>query len=128
MSISAIAKALRVGWELINSTAAEAARKLLYTDPYHFDGIRGLGHHEHKWKHNRNRGEPKVFVTVLMDLALVIDGCGPAGLVDIRPGRSAKVLRCCLADYWQKYRSYHDSGGFTGYASADEETIPRRVR
>lgn len=47
MSVSAAAKALGVGWELVNSVAVEAARDLVYADPGHLDAVRILGVDEH---------------------------------------------------------------------------------
>ncbi|WP_419866054.1 transposase [Corynebacterium neomassiliense] len=37
-------------------------------------------------------------VTVLVDLTSLVDGAGPARLIDMRPGRSAEVLRTWLCE------------------------------
>ena len=58
MSVSATAKALGVGWELVNQVALEACRKLVYDDSPHLDGVRILGVDEHVWKHTRKSGQP----------------------------------------------------------------------
>lgn len=36
MSVSATAKALGVGWDLVNTIAAHAAKNMVYADPDHF--------------------------------------------------------------------------------------------
>src|SRR5699024_10047188 len=74
MSVSATAKALGVGWELVNQVALEACRKLVYDNPSHLDGVRILGVDEHVWKHTRRPGQPSSFVTVLVDLIPLVDG------------------------------------------------------
>ncbi|AWT27375.1 hypothetical protein Csp1_26320 [Corynebacterium provencense] len=85
MSVSATAKALGVGWELVNRIAVDAVRDLVYADSAHLDGVRILGVDEHVWKHTRRPGEPSSMVTVLVDLTPLVDGHGPARLIDMRP-------------------------------------------
>jgi hypothetical protein len=41
--VSATAKALGVGWELVNQVAVDACRKLVYDNPSHLEGVRILG-------------------------------------------------------------------------------------
>ncbi|BBY99570.1 hypothetical protein MFAL_30370 [Mycolicibacterium fallax] len=91
MSVAAIAKALGLSWNTVNIVAAELARELVFGSPAHLAGVRYLGVDEHKWKHRRGQGDPD-FVTVLVDLTPVIDGTGPARLLDMVAGRSAEVL------------------------------------
>lgn len=91
--MSATAKALGVGWELVNQFAVDACRKLVYDNPHRLEGVRILGVDEHVWKHTRRPGQPSSFVTVLVDLTPLVDGTGSARLLDMRPGRSAEVLR-----------------------------------
>ena len=93
MSVSATAKALGVGWDLVNQVALDACRQLVYGDPCHLDGVRILGVDEHVWKHTRKPGQASNLVTVLVDLTPLVDGRGPARLLDMRPGRSADVLK-----------------------------------
>ncbi|MBG9326141.1 transposase, partial [Corynebacterium belfantii] len=38
MSVSATAKTLGVGWDLVNQVALDACRQLVYGDPCHLDG------------------------------------------------------------------------------------------
>ncbi|CCH23569.1 hypothetical protein [Corynebacterium glutamicum] len=47
MSVSATAKALKIGWELVNQVALDACRQLIYNDPRHLEVD------EHVWKYTR---------------------------------------------------------------------------
>ena len=105
MSVAATAKALGVGWELVNRVAVTAARNLVYTDPTHLAGVQILGVDEHVWKHTRRPGEPSSMVTVLVDLTPLADGEGPARLIDMRPGRSAEVLKTWLTERDPQFRA-----------------------
>ncbi|MEB3049492.1 transposase family protein [Mycolicibacter sp. MYC123] len=82
MSVSAVAKALGLGWNTVNAVAAELTRELVFCSPRHLDGVRYLGADEHKSKHCRGQGDPD-FVTVLVDLTPVIDGTGAARRLDM---------------------------------------------
>lgn len=127
MSVAATAKALGVGWELVNQVAIDACRKLVYDNPSHLDGVRILGVDEHVWKHTRRPGQPSSFVTVLVDLTPLVDGTGPARLLDMRPGRSAEVLRSWLQERTPDFRENVQvvtMDGFTGYASAVDQVLP----
>jgi transposase len=100
-SVSAVAKALGLGWDLVNDLAVTETRAMVYDQPGHFDGVRILGVDEHKWKHVRGDGSSS-FVTVLVDLTrwwtaparpacwtwsrAVQRGCSPTG--------STPVTRC----------------------------------
>lgn len=127
MSVSATATALGVGWELVNQVALDACRQLVYDDASHLDGVRILGVDEHVWKHTRKPGQPSNLVTILVDLTPLVDGRGPARLLDIRPGRSADVLRTWLQERDPGFREQVQvvtMDGFTGYASAVEQVLP----
>lgn len=93
MSVSAVVKALGVGWDVVNSLAHSAVKHLVHGQFGHLDvdGVRILGVDEHKWKHVRGRGDPS-FVTVVVDLTPVIDGTGPARFLDMVGGRSAAAF------------------------------------
>ena len=128
MSVAATAKALGVGWELVNQVAVDACRQLVYDNPSHLDGVRILGVDEHVWKHTRKPGQPSNLVTILVDLTPLADGRGPARLLDIRPGRSADVLRSWLQERDPGFRSQVQvvtMDGFTGYATAVDEVLPQ---
>lgn len=127
MSISAVARALGLGWDLVNNLAVDAARTLVYDDPTHLEGVRILGVDEHKWKHVRGGGEDS-YVTILVDLTPTIEGTGPARLLDVQAGRSAKVLTDWLAEHTQEFRDRIEvvtMDGFTGYHSATKEALPQ---
>ena len=128
MSVAATAKALGVGWELVNQVAVDACRKLVCDNPHHLDGVRILGVDEHVWTHARKPGQPSNLVTILVDLTPLADGRGPARLLDIRPGRSADVLRTWLQERDPGFRSQVQvvtMDGFTGYAAAVDQVLPR---
>ncbi|WP_248700184.1 ISL3 family transposase [Corynebacterium humireducens] len=127
MSVSATAKALGIGWELVNQVALDACRKLVYDNPHHLDGVRILGVDEHVWKHTRRPTEPSNLVTILVDLTPLVDGRGPARLLEIRSGRSAEVLRTWLQERDPKFRQQVQvvtMDGFAGYACAVDQVLP----
>ena len=127
MSVAATAKALGVGWQLVNSVAVAAARNLVYADPAHLAGVRILGVDEHVWKHTRRPGEPSSMVTVLVDLTPLVDGTGPARLIDMQPGRSAHVLKSWLNEREPEFRDTVEvvtMDGFAGYATAVDHVLP----
>ncbi|GAB2498827.1 Transposase (plasmid) [Corynebacterium atrinae] len=131
MSVAATATALGVGWELVNQVALDACRQLVYDDASHLDGVRILGVDEHVWKHTRKPGQPSNLVTILVDLTPLVDGRGPARLLDIRPGRSADVLRTWLQERDPGFREQVQvvtMDGFTGYASAVDQVLPQATK
>ena len=118
-SVSAVAKALGLGWDLVNDLAISKIRTMVYDQPGHLDRVRVLGVDEHKWKHVRGDGSSS-FVTVLVDLTPVVDGTGPARLLDMVAGRSAKVLTDWLDARDQAFRDrikVVTMDGFAGYHS-----------
>lgn len=131
MSVSTTATALGIGWELVNKVAVDAVRNLVYANPAHLDQVRILGVDEHVWKHTHRAGEPSSLVTVLVDLTPLADGTGPARLIDMVPGRSAEVLRTWLREREPQFRDTVEvvtMDGFTGYASAVDETLPSAAK
>ena len=129
MSVKAVAAALGLGWDLVNSLALEATRSLVYDDPAHLAGVRVLGVDEHCWSHVRGPGR-EVFATVLVDLTPVIDQSGPARLLDVKPGRSARVLKDWLEERPRRFRDEVEvvtMDGFAGYHSATAGALPKAV-
>lgn len=127
MSVSATAKALGLGWELVNNVALQACREMVYQDPTHLAGVRILGVDEHVWKHTRRPGEPSCYVTVLVDLTPTATRSGPARLLDMVPGRSADVLHRWLHARDPDFRAQLKvvtMDGFTGYATAVDDVVP----
>jgi transposase len=91
MSVTAVAEQLGISWKTVNTVAVESARALVY-DGGHLAGVRHLGVDEHKWKHVRGQGDSG-WVTVLIDLTPVVEGTGPARLLDMIVGRSKLILK-----------------------------------
>ncbi|MCJ7858966.1 ISL3 family transposase [Corynebacterium kalidii] len=126
MSVSATAKALGVGWELVNKIAVQACRNLVYDSSDHLADVKILGVDEHVWKHTRRPGEPSSMVTVLVDLTPLADGTGPARLIDMRPGRSADVLKTWLRERDPQFRAgvqVVTMDGFAGYVTAVDHAL-----
>lgn len=126
MSVSAVASALGLGWDLVNQLAVDAARHLVYDDPSHLAGVRTLGVDEHCWKHVRGQGEDS-FATILVDLTPAVEQTGPARLLDVRAGRSARVLTEWLDEREQAFRDRIQvvtMDGFAGYHTATRESLP----
>nr|WP_246815811.1 transposase [Corynebacterium sp. HMSC28B08] len=114
---------------MVNQVAVDACRQLVDDNPSHLDGVRILGVDEHVWKHTRKPGQPSTLVTILVDLTPLADGRGPARLPDIRPGRSADVLRTWLQERNPGLRSQVQvvtMDGFTGYATAVDQVLHPR--
>ena len=125
-SVAAVAKALGLGWDLVNDLAISKIRTLVYDEPGHLDGVRVLGVDEHKWKHVRGDGSSS-FVTVLVDLTPAVDGTGPARLLDMIEGGSAKVLTDWLDARDQVFRDrikVVTMDGFAGYHTAAATAVP----
>jgi len=77
-------------------------------------------------KHVREDGSSS-FATVLVDLTPVVDGTGPARLLDMVPGRSAKVLADWIdaRDQWFRDRiKVVTMDGFAGYHTAAVQAVP----
>ena len=128
MSISAVGKVLGVGWNTVNSLALSACRSLVY-DGDHLDGVRVIGVDEHTWKHVQGQGDPSS-VTVIVDLTPVLDGTGPARLLDMVPGRSQAAFAGWLKARDQAFRDRVKvvaMDGFTGYRTAAEAELPQAV-
>ncbi len=67
-------------------------------------------------------------MTILVDFTPLVDGRGPARLLDMRPGRSADVLSGWLKERDPSFREQIQvvtMDGFTGYATAVEEQLPQ---
>lgn len=126
MSVAAVAKALSLSWDTVNTIAGALARELVFNTAGHLDSVRYLGVDEHKWKHRRGQGGSD-FVTVIVDLTPAIDGTGPARLLDMVAGRSAEVLKDWLKDRTANFRSRVQvvaMDGFAGYRTATADELP----
>ncbi|MGO1379793.1 MAG: transposase, partial [Corynebacterium sp.] len=127
MTLSATAKALGVGWQLVNKIAVQACRNLVYDSGDHLADVRILGVDEHVWKHTRRPGDPSSMVTVLVDLTPLVDGRGPARLIDMRPGRRCRASTNLVAA--QRREAFRESvqlvtmNGFADYATAVDHAL-----
>lgn len=127
MSVSAVAAALGVSWNVVNSLALSTMKSLVHARTGHLDRVRILGVDEHKWKHVRGQGDPS-FVTVIVDLTPVVDGIGPARLLDMIPGRSAAAFSGWLRERDQSFRDrvkVVSMDGFAGYHTATKNVLPQ---
>lgn len=130
MSVAATAKALGLGWDLTCALALDMCREMIYNDPDHLAGVKIIGVDEHKWSHNRKR-HGDGFVTVIVDMtdhASTPGNPSPARLLDVIPGRSASALKTWLEARTPEFRggiTIITMDGFTGYASAAQQTIPQ---
>lgn len=127
MSVSAVAKALGLGWDVVNSLAVYMARHLVHERPAHLDGVRVLGRGRTHVEHVRGQGDPS-FVTVIVDLTPVIDGTGPARLLDMVAGRSAAAFAGWLRERDQSFRDrvkIVSMDRFAGYHTAPKEVLPQ---
>ena len=103
-TVSAVARELGRSWDTVNSIAVEATtRLLLQAGPARLVGVQLIGVDEHKWSHTRS-SESDGLVTVITDLTAVVDGTGPARLLDLVPGRSAAAMRSWLDARDQAFR------------------------
>ena len=122
MSVAAVASALGLGWDLVNTLAVNAARSLVYDDPTHLDEVRHLGVDEHCWKHVRGQGEEN-FATILVDLTPLIEGTGRARLLDVQAGRSANSVSGSKGPI---RRNGSGSGGSASSSASEPWIQPRR--
>ena len=126
MSVKAVAAAIGMSWNTVNTLALDAARSLA-SAPARLDGVRVLGVDEHKWKHVRGKGDSS-FVTVLVDLTPIVDGTGPARLLDMVAGRSKAALKDWLTARDPAFRDrikVVTMDGFSGYRTATAETLDK---
>ncbi|WP_460581641.1 ISL3 family transposase, partial [Gordonia jinhuaensis] len=126
MSVTAVAAAIGMSWNTVNNLALDAARSLA-SAPARLDGVRVLGVDEHKWKHVRGKGDSS-FVTVLVDLTPIVDGTGPARLLDMVAGRSKAALKDWLTARDPAFRDrikVVTMDGFSGYRTATAETLDK---
>jgi transposase len=125
-TVAAVARELGLSWDTVNTIALDATQMILATDTTRLDGVRVIGVDEHRWSHTRHRGEDG-YVTVIVDLTPVLDGTGPARLLDLVPGRSASALKTWLAEQSAVFRDQVEvvaMDGFSGYKNAAADQLP----
>lgn len=127
VDVSAVAEALGLSWDVVNSLAVSTARHLVYELPGRLGKVRVLGVDFRKWKHVRGQGDPS-FVTVIVDLTPAIDRTGPARLLDMVAGRSAAAFAGWLRECYQGFRDrvkVVSMDGFAGYHTAAKDVLSR---
>jgi transposase len=129
-TVAAVARELGRSWDTVNSVAVAATEALLRSaGPARLDGVRVIGVDEHKWAHVFG-ADGDGFVTVITDLTCVVDGVGPARLLDLVPGRSAAAMRTWLQARQARFRDgvrVVAMDGFGGYKNAATDTLPDAV-
>ncbi len=81
----------------------------------------------HVWRHTR-RGDK--YVTVIIDLAGIREGTGPARLLDLVEGRSKQAFKTWLSERpkaWPDAVEVVAMDGFTGFKTATTEGLPDAV-
>jgi transposase len=127
LTVARIAEALDVSWNCANTAVLDEGRRVLIADPTRFDGVSVIGVDEHVWRHTRYGDR---YVTVIIDLTPIRDGCGPARLLDMVEGRSKHAFKTWLAARPQPWRDGVEvvaMDGFTGFKTATTEELPDAV-
>ncbi|QJY45124.1 ISL3 family transposase [Pseudonocardia broussonetiae] len=129
-TIAAVARELGRSWDTVNAIAVAAIGDLLAASgPARLDGVRVIGVDEHRWAHTRH-AEGDGFVTVIVDLTPVVDGVGPARLLDLVAGRSAAAMTDWLTAQTPQFRRQVEvvaMDGFGGYETAATSAVPDAV-
>jgi transposase len=128
-TVAAVARELGRSWDTVNQIAVEATRTLLAADTTRLDQVRVIGVDEHRWAHARG-AEGDGYVTVIVDLTPVLEGWGPARLLDLVPGRSAAAMSGWLSARDQAFRDRVEvvaMDGFGGYKTAATQAVPDAV-
>jgi transposase len=128
-TVAAVARELGLSWDTVNTIAMDATQHIVAADTTRLDGVHVIGVDEHRWSHVRHRGDDG-YVTVIVDLTPVLEGTGPARLLDLVPGRSAAALKTWLAGQTAAFRNRIDvvaMDGFGGYKNAATEQVPEAI-
>ena len=129
-TVSAVARELGRSWDTVNTIAMTAAQDLLAAvGPARLAGVRVIGVDEHRWAHTRH-ADGDGFVTVIVDLTPVVDRTGPARLLDLVTGRSARAMSDWLAAQSPTFRDgvkVVAMDGFGGYKNAATDSVPDAV-
>ncbi|MDT7596977.1 MAG: hypothetical protein QOJ06_2523 [Pseudonocardiales bacterium] len=127
LTVARVAEGLGVSWNTANDAVLAEGRRALIEDPRRHDGVRVIGVDEHCWRRTR-RGDR--YVTVIIDLAPIRDGTGPARLLDMVEGRSKQVFKTWLGERdtpWRDGVEVVAMDGFTGFKTATSEELPDAV-
>lgn len=127
LTVARVAEGLGVAWNTANDAVLAEGRRVLIDDMGRFDGVKVIGVDEHVWRHTR-RGDK--YVTVIIDLTGIVEGTGPARLLDMVEGRSKQAFKTWLAerpDTWRDAVEVVAMDGFTGFKTATAEELPDAI-
>jgi transposase len=127
LTVARVAEGLGIAWNTANDAVLAEGRRVLINDEQRFEGVAVVGVDEHVWRHTR-RGDK--YVTVIIDLAPIRDGTGPARLLDMVEGRSKQAFKTWLTertDAWRDGVEVVAMDGFTGFKTAAAEAVPDAV-
>ncbi|WP_333490478.1 ISL3 family transposase [Bifidobacterium pseudolongum] len=125
MTVSACARLLRVAWAVADRTVRDRGMPLL-EQADRFSSVRAIGVDEHVWRHGAFGDR---YVTAVVDLSPRADG-RPARLLDMVPGRSARVLREWMharGDEFTRRVGVVAMDAFAGWKQAVESVLPHAV-
>lgn len=128
-TVAAVARELGLSWDTVNTIAMDATTAIVAADTTRLDGVRVIGVDEHRWSHTRRRGDDG-YVTVIVDLTPVLEGTGPARLLDLVAGRSAAALTSWLSAQTPAFRDQVEvvaMDGFGGYKNAATDQLPEAI-
>jgi transposase len=126
--VSSVARILGVAWHTAHTAVAELGRQLLIGHPARLDAVLVIGVDEHCSRHTGFASDR--FVTVIVDLTPVRDRSGPARLLDMVEGRSARVFQTWLDAQTDAFRNTVQvvaMDGFTGFKTAAAAAVPDAV-
>jgi len=126
--VSSVARILGIAWHTAHSAVAELGLELLIGHPARLDGVAVIGVDEHCWRHTGFASDR--FVTVIVDLTPVRDRSGPARLLDMVEGRSARAFQTWLDAQPDTFRNTVQvvaMDGFTGFKTAAAAAVPDAV-
>jgi transposase len=126
--VSSVGRILGVAWHTAHNAVAELGLELLIGHPARLDNVTVIGVDEHCWRHTGFASDR--FVTVIVDLTPVRDRSGPARLLDMVEGRSARVFQTWLDAQPATFRNSVQvvaMDGFTGFKTAAAEELPDAV-
>ena len=127
LTMARVAEGLGVAWNTANDAVLAEGERVLIGDPHRFDGVSVIGVDEHCWRHTR-KGDK--YVTVIIDLTPIRDNTGPARLLDMVEGRSARVFATWLDQRPKPWRDKVEvvaMDGFTGFKAAAVDKLPDAV-
>jgi transposase len=124
VAVSSVARVLGVAWHTAHTAVADLGSELLIGHPARLDQVQVIGVDEHCWRHTGFASDR--FVTVIVDLTPVRDRSGPARLIDMVEGRSARMFQAWLDAQPDTFRNTVQvvaMDGFTGFKTAAAQAV-----